>query len=93
MLAAPPKNPTISETEITWFGIMAGRARRVEWIKFRSASQNDGFDIKKSCVRFQTDSMNVSCTAMVASMADPKRQWFFPECIEESTSAHIHIAA
>jgi hypothetical protein len=34
ILAAPPKNLTISGTEITWFGIMAGRARRVERMKF-----------------------------------------------------------
>ncbi|KAJ7736398.1 hypothetical protein B0H14DRAFT_2638968 [Mycena olivaceomarginata] len=33
--------------------------------------------------------MAVSCTAMVASMADPKRQCIFPECVEENTSAHI----
>jgi hypothetical protein len=55
MLAAFPKNPIISEIEIPWFGIMAGRARRVGWIKSRNTSQNVGLDIKKSFVRFQTD--------------------------------------
>ena len=59
MLVDPPKNLTISETEIGWLEIMACRAIRGEWIKFRNTSQNEGLDIKKYSVRFQTDSMAV----------------------------------
>jgi hypothetical protein len=60
MLAALPKNPTISETEIPWFRIIAGRARRVGWIKSRDTSQNEGLESKKYSVSFQTDRMVVS---------------------------------
>jgi predicted small integral membrane protein len=81
-LVASPKNLTISETEIGWFEIMACRAIRGEWIKSWNTSQNEGFDYS---VRFQTDSMTVSCTATVASMADRKKQLCFPECIKESS--------
>jgi hypothetical protein len=52
-LVAPPKNPTISETEIGWF-------IRGEWIKSRNTSQNEVLDSKNYYVRFQTDSIMVS---------------------------------
>ena len=84
-LLAPPKNLTISETENGWFEIMACRAIRGEWIKSRNTSQNGGLDSKKYSVRFQTDSMAVSCTATVASMADRNKQSCFPECVKESS--------
>lgn len=73
MPEAPPKNLTISETEIGWFEIMAYRAIIGKWIKSSSPSQNIGLDMKKSCVKFQTDSMAVSSTATVASMADQEK--------------------
>jgi hypothetical protein len=64
MLAASLGNLTISRTKIAWFEIMAGRARRLEWIKSRNISQNGGLNSEKSCVRFQTDTMAVSCTGV-----------------------------
>ncbi|KAJ6527628.1 hypothetical protein DFH09DRAFT_1094790 [Mycena vulgaris] len=80
MLVAPPKNLTISGTEIGWFEIMACRAIR-------------GLDIEKYSVRFQTDSTAVSCPATVASVADPKKQSCFPECIKESSGSYFYLVA
>ena len=86
-LVAPPKDLTINETDIGWFEIMAGRAIRGEWIKPRNISENEGFDSKKSSLSFQTDGVVVSCTAMVANMADRKKDSCFPECVKESSEA------
>ena len=69
MLVAPSRNLTISETEIGSFEIMAREVIAGKLIKFQNTSQNKGFDTYKCSVKFQTNTMVVSCAATVSRVA------------------------